>query len=75
MKLSIATLLILPALTAAFMPAQPRAFRTSLEAAPKTKEEDLELTRKVIATFFGDAPEEEEEPAAEEEAAEEAAEE
>ena len=72
MKLSIVAVLLLPALTAAFAPSQPIASRTSLEAAPKTKEEDLELTRKVIASFFGNAPEEEpEEEATEEETAEE----
>ena len=55
MKLSIVTLLALPALAAAFIPAQPRAFVTSLGI---TKEEDLELTRKVIAGFMDeDAPE------------------
>jgi len=68
MKLSVATLLLLPALSAAFAPAQPRAFATSLDAA-KSKEEDLEMTRQVIASFMdGDDPtpeakEEEKEPA------------
>jgi hypothetical protein len=49
MKFSIATLLVLPALAAAFVPAHPRAFITSLEIS---KEEDLELTRQVIAKFM-----------------------
>jgi hypothetical protein len=52
MKFSVAALLALPALTAAFAPAQPRvAFMTSLNAAvaATSKEDDLELTRKVIA--------------------------
>ena len=56
MKLSaLAAFLVLPALTAAFAPSQPRvAFTTSLAAkAAKSKEEDLELTRKVIAEFVG----------------------
>ena len=55
MKLSVATLLVLPALTAAFAPSNPRAaFATSLSAkAAKSKEEDLEMTRKVIAEFVG----------------------
>jgi hypothetical protein len=59
MKLSVAALLLLPALSAAFAPAQPRAFATSLDAA-KSKEEDLEMTRQVIAGFMDgeDAPEE-----------------
>ena len=55
MKLSFALLLAVPAFAAAFVPVQPRAFGTSLNAAPaKSKEEDLELTRKVIASFMGD---------------------
>jgi len=68
MKLSIAALLMLPAMAAAFIPVQPRAFvPTSLNAAKaaKSKEEDLELTRQVIAKFMGDDVEEE--PAKEEE--------
>ena len=59
MKLSFAVLLAVPAFAAAFVPVQPRAFGTSLNAAPaKSKEEDLELTRKVIANFMDgdDAP-------------------
>jgi hypothetical protein len=59
MKLSVAALLLLPAVSAAFAPSQPRAFSTSLDAA-KSKEEDLEMTRQVIASFYGDAPAEEE---------------
>jgi hypothetical protein len=60
MKSSIATLFLIPALAAAFIPIQPRAFFTSLNAAKaaKSKEEDLELTRQVIARFSGDIPEE-----------------
>jgi len=56
---------MIPALAAAFVPTQPRAFVSSLNAATaaKSKEEDLELTRLVIARFAGDIPEE---PAAEE---------
>lgn len=68
MKLSIATLLMIPAMAAAFIPVQPRAFvSTSLNAAKaaKSKEEDIELTRLVIAKFMGDDIEEE--PAKEEE--------
>ena len=55
MKLSVATLLILPAFAVAFAPAHPQAaFATSLSAkAAKSKEEDLEMTRKVIADFVG----------------------
>ena len=76
MKLSIATLFIIPALAAAFIPIQPQAFITSLNAAKaaKSKEEDLELTRQVIARFDGDIPEEpavEEPPLVEEAPAEE----
>jgi hypothetical protein len=59
MKFSIATLLVLPALAAAFVPAHPRAFITSLEIS---KAEDLELTRKVIYNFI-DGPAEESAPA------------
>jgi hypothetical protein len=63
MKLSVITLLALPAMAAAFVPAQPRAFFSSLAV---TKEEDLELTRQVIADHIdisgGEAPA----PAAEE---------
>eukprot|EP00429_Kryptoperidinium_foliaceum_P100102 CAMPEP_0176243830 /NCGR_PEP_ID=MMETSP0121_2-20121125/31122_1 /TAXON_ID=160619 /ORGANISM="Kryptoperidinium foliaceum, Strain CCMP 1326" /LENGTH=60 /DNA_ID=CAMNT_0017583427 /DNA_START=85 /DNA_END=267 /DNA_ORIENTATION=+ len=54
-------------MAAAFVPAQPRAFVSSLNAKAtkpaKSKEEDIELTRKVIASFMGD----EEEPAKKEE--------
>lgn len=68
MKLSVAALLLLPALTAAFAPAHSRSVSTSLEAA-KTKEEDLEMTRQVIASFFDgdseDSKKEEEKPAEE----------
>jgi hypothetical protein len=57
MKLFTVILVALPALTAAFAPAQPRvSFVTAsvLNAkAAKSKEEDLELTRKVIADFVG----------------------
>ena len=57
MKLSIAILVALPALTAAFAPSQPRvSFVTAavLNAkAANSHEEDLELTRKVIADFVG----------------------
>lgn len=58
MKLSVLALLALPALTAAFAPAQSRvAFMTSLNVA-KSKEEDLELTRQVIDNFMdGDSSE------------------
>ena len=58
MKLSIVTVLLLPALSSAFSPAQPRAFNTALDAA-KSYEEDLEMTRQVIAQFNGDKVEEE----------------
>ncbi|KAL3938690.1 MAG: hypothetical protein SGBAC_006445 [Bacillariaceae sp.] len=61
MKLSIIAVMFLPALSAAFSPSQPRAFNTALEGA-KTFEEDLEMTRAVIASFNGDkAPEEKKE--------------
>ena len=64
MKLSVASLLLLPTLGAAFVPAHPRAFATSLSV---TEEEDLDLTRKVIAKFMdGDDAEEEEAPAKDE---------
>jgi hypothetical protein len=67
MKFSVAALLALPALTAAFAPAQSRvAFMTSLNAAAaaSSKEEDLELTRKVIEKFRdGDSSEEAPAPA------------
>ena len=69
MKLSVAALLLLPALSAAFAPAQSRSFATSLNAAAaKSKEEDLEMTRQVIARFFdGDSEDaKEEEPESEE---------
>jgi hypothetical protein len=71
MKLSVAALLMLPAMAAAFVPAQPRAFgSSSLSAkAAKSKEEDLELTKKVIAKFMGD---EEDPPKKKEEEKEEA---
>jgi hypothetical protein len=54
MKFSLATVLFLPALSVAFAPVQqPRvvASSTSLNGA-KTFEEDLELTREVIAKFM-----------------------
>lgn len=57
MKLSTAILVALPALTAAFAPAQPRASFVAASVlnakAAKSREEDLELTRKVIADFVG----------------------
>jgi hypothetical protein len=68
MKLPVATLLVLPALTSAFIASQPprASFVTEFRAA-STFEEDLELTRDVIAKFM-DAkegkPEKKEEPAA-----------
>lgn len=69
MKLSVVALLALPALTAAFAPAQSRvAFMTSLNAgtAAASKEADLELTRKVIAKFMdGDSSESAPDPAPE----------
>lgn len=64
MKLSIATLLVLPALAAAFVPVQPRAFGTALSI---TKEEDLEMTREVILKGLGAQASE---PAKEEESTE-----
>ena len=67
MKFSIATLLLMPAMAAAFIHTQPRAFVPSTLSAAKSKEEDLELTRKVIASFVSDE-EEEPKPAKEEEA-------
>ena len=53
MKVTFAALLAIPALAAAFTAvSQPRvAFMTKLEAA-RSKEEDLELTRQVIASFM-----------------------
>eukprot|EP00980_Cylindrotheca_fusiformis_P024449 scaffold11926_cov126-Cylindrotheca_fusiformis.AAC.2 len=62
MKLSVSILLLIPALSAAFAPAQPRPFSSSLDAA-RSKEEDLEMTRQVIASFMDgdDAPKEKEE--------------
>jgi hypothetical protein len=71
MKFSIATLLLLPALSAAFAPVQPRgasAIVSSLNGA-KTFEEDLELTREVIAKFMesqGEEPTQKTEPKKEE---------
>jgi hypothetical protein len=67
MKLSLATLLLLPSLAAAFAPAQPRTSLATFLNGAKTFEEDLELTREVIAKFIdskGDAApvEKEEEP-------------
>ena len=65
MKLSTALLLVIPACTAAFAPAQyqNRAFLTTMGAkAAKSKEEDLELTRKVIARRFGGPAHEEKKP-------------
>lgn len=71
MKFSTSILLLLPALASAFAPAASVSRSASaMSAAPKTFEEDLEATRKVIAGFMdgGDgAAEAEEEPAAEEE--------
>jgi hypothetical protein len=68
MKFSVAALLLLPALSAAFAPAQGRAFATSLDAA-KSKEEDLEMTKQVIASFM-DSEREPEEKAEEKKPAE-----
>lgn len=69
MKFTVATLLMLPALTAAFIPTQPRAFvGSSLNAkAAKSKEEDLELTRQVINAFAGGSSAPVEEPVVEDE--------
>ena len=71
MKFSTSILLLLPALASAFAPAASVSRSASaMSAAPKTFEEDLEATRKVIAGFIdGDdgAAGAEEEPAAEEE--------
>eukprot|EP00538_Stauroneis_constricta_P003683 CAMPEP_0119567106 /NCGR_PEP_ID=MMETSP1352-20130426/34999_1 /TAXON_ID=265584 /ORGANISM="Stauroneis constricta, Strain CCMP1120" /LENGTH=85 /DNA_ID=CAMNT_0007616311 /DNA_START=30 /DNA_END=287 /DNA_ORIENTATION=+ len=58
MKFSAALLLAIPAVTSAFSPSshqqQTRAFVTKVQAKPAaSKEEDLELTRKVIAEFNG----------------------
>ena len=72
MKLSVTTLLMLPAMAAAFVPTQSAAFGVSTLSAlnakatkpAKSKEEDIELTRKVIASFMGD---DEPEPAKKEE--------
>jgi hypothetical protein len=60
MKFSLAILIAMPALAAAFVPAQPRAFGSSLNAggAAATKEEDIELTRAVIAKFMDGGKEE-----------------
>ena len=75
MKFSVAALFLLPAFASAFVSTQPRAFVSSLSAtAAATKEEDLELTRKVIAQFNDGAPAEEE-PVAEPEVDEETSEE
>ncbi len=73
MKLSITVLLVLPAMATAFIPVQPRAFvTTTLNAAKaaKSKEEDIELTRQVIAKFMGDDVEEEQPVMEEEDSAE-----
>eukprot|EP00339_Tiarina_fusa_P012166 CAMPEP_0116998492 /NCGR_PEP_ID=MMETSP0472-20121206/1545_1 /TAXON_ID=693140 ORGANISM="Tiarina fusus, Strain LIS" /NCGR_SAMPLE_ID=MMETSP0472 /ASSEMBLY_ACC=CAM_ASM_000603 /LENGTH=72 /DNA_ID=CAMNT_0004697661 /DNA_START=97 /DNA_END=315 /DNA_ORIENTATION=- len=70
MKFSLAVLIAMPAIAAAFAPSQPRVFITSLNAggAAATKEEDLDLTRKVIAQFIdGDQEEPTAPPATEEE--------
>eukprot|EP00526_Cylindrotheca_closterium_P025135 CAMPEP_0113640852 /NCGR_PEP_ID=MMETSP0017_2-20120614/21441_1 /TAXON_ID=2856 /ORGANISM="Cylindrotheca closterium" /LENGTH=70 /DNA_ID=CAMNT_0000552155 /DNA_START=53 /DNA_END=265 /DNA_ORIENTATION=+ /assembly_acc=CAM_ASM_000147 len=70
MKLSIIAVMLLPALSAAFSPSQPRAFNTALEGA-KSYEEDLEMTRQVIATFNDEPAEEKKEEKKEEEPKEE----
>lgn len=53
-----AVLVLLSAISAsAFVPVQKPAYRKSLELSVKaaeSKEEDLEMTRKVIAQFLGD---------------------
>lgn len=64
MKLSIATILLLPAFASAFIVSQPHAFGTQLKAAA-TFEEDLEKTREVIAKFM-DKSSKDEAPAEEE---------
>ena len=58
MKFSIATLLLLPALSAAFAPAAVQPRRVSALNGAKTFEEDLELTREVIAKFMDSQGEE-----------------
>ena len=66
MKLSIATLFLLPAFASAFIASPPRAFVSTEMRAAATFEEDLELTREVIAKFMDgkdDEPAKEEEPA------------
>ena len=63
MKLSIATLFLLPAFASAFIANQPRAFVSTEMRAAATFEEDLELTREVIAKFMDGK---EDEPAKEE---------
>lgn len=70
MKLSIIAVMLLPALSAAFSPAQARGFNTALEGA-MSYEEDLEMTRQVIAAFNGEAVEEKKEEKKEEEPKEE----
>ena len=73
MKLSIALLMAFPTMAAAFAPVSPRAaFVTSLkaEAKPaKSKEEDLELTRQLLAKSMGLESEPAQEPAKEQTAA------
>lgn len=71
MKTSFALVLISALSATAFVPAYQRAQTVQLSA--KSKEEDLELTRKVIADFFGSdddepAPAPAAAPAAEDEA-------
>jgi hypothetical protein len=60
MKTSIALALVAATSVAGFAPIQPRfASSTSLQAKTATsKEEDLEMTRKVIAAFNGMTEEE-----------------
>lgn len=62
MKLSVAALLALPAMAAAFSPSIGKpAFTTQLSAkGAASKEEDLEMTRKLILDFIGQDPSEEE---------------
>eukprot|EP00535_Pseudo-nitzschia_heimii_P003939 CAMPEP_0197179666 /NCGR_PEP_ID=MMETSP1423-20130617/4537_1 /TAXON_ID=476441 /ORGANISM="Pseudo-nitzschia heimii, Strain UNC1101" /LENGTH=80 /DNA_ID=CAMNT_0042629605 /DNA_START=51 /DNA_END=293 /DNA_ORIENTATION=+ len=59
MKSPVSALLLLPALTAAFAPNHKVIRSTSSLSAAKSFEEDLELTRAVIASFNGDLDESE----------------
>ena len=61
MKTTFALVLISALSATAFVPAYQRAQTSQLSA--KSKEEDIELTRKVIADFFGTSDDESPAPA------------